>query len=105
MGEVRQVTRTMLGQMVNVQTCPTCQGEGRIIKNKCKVCNGEGRESGEETIKVNIPSGVSNGIILHYEVREIQVEEGQAGDLIVLIEEKEHDHFIREVTIFIMILD
>lgn len=61
MGEVRQVTRTMLGQMMNVQACPTCQGEGRIIKNKCNTCSGEGRVKGEETIKVNIPSGVSNG--------------------------------------------
>lgn len=97
MGEVRQVTRTMLGQMVNVQPCPTCQGEGRIIKNKCKTCNGEGREKGEETIKVNIPSGVSNG---NYITLRGQGNAGRrggpAGDLIVLIEEKEHEHFIRE---------
>ena len=61
LGEVRQVTRTMLGQMVNVQACPTCQGEGRIIRNKCTSCSGEGRTNGEETIKINIPSGVSDG--------------------------------------------
>lgn len=97
MGEVRQVTRTMLGQMVNVQACPTCNGEGRIIKNKCKKCSGEGRVKGEETIKVNIPSGVSNG---NYITLRGQGNAGRrggpAGSLIVLIEEKEHEHFDRD---------
>lgn len=97
MGEVRQVTRTMLGQMVNVQACPTCNGDGRIIKNKCKKCGGEGRVKGEETIKVNIPSGVSNG---NYITLRGQGNAGRrggpAGALIVLIEEKEHKHFTRD---------
>lgn len=97
MGEVRQVTRTMLGQMVNVQPCPTCQGEGRIIKNKCKTCHGEGREKGEETVKVNIPSGVSNGNYITLRGQgNAGRRGGEPGDLIVLIEEKEHEHFIRE---------
>src|SRR5699024_4541500 len=61
MGEVRQVHNTMLGQMVNVQTCPDCHGEGRIITKKCSKCHGEGRYKGEETVNVRIPSGVSDG--------------------------------------------
>merc|ERR1711879_446857 len=97
MGEVRQVTRTMLGQMVNVQPCPTCRGEGRIIKNKCKASHGEGRVKGEETIKVNIPSGVSTGNYITLRGQgNAGRRGGRAGDLIVLIEEKEHEHFIRE---------
>lgn len=97
MGEVRQVTRTMLGQMMNVQACPTCQGDGRIIKNKCNTCSGEGRVKGEETIKVNIPSGVSNGNYITLRGQGNAGRRGGAdGDLIVLIEEKEHKHFIRE---------
>jgi|TARA_R110001599_G_scaffold8254_2_gene39962 molecular chaperone DnaJ len=97
MGEVRQITRTMLGQMVNVQPCPTCSGDGRIIKTKCSKCAGEGRIKGEETVKINIPSGVSNG---NYITLRSQGNAGRrggpAGDLIVLIEEKEHEHFERE---------
>lgn len=97
MGEVRQVTRTMLGQMMNVQACPTCQGDGRIIKNRCTKCSGEGRIKGEETVKINIPSGVSNG---NYITLRGQGNAGRrgglAGDLIVLIEEKEHEKFERE---------
>lgn len=97
MGEVRQVTRTMLGQMVNVQACPTCNGEGRIIKNRCKKCSGEGRIKGEETIKVNIPSGVSNGNYITLRGQgNAGRRGGSAGDLIVLIEEKEHKHFDRD---------
>lgn len=97
MGEVRQVTRTMLGQMVNVQACPTCNGEGRIIKNKCKKCSGEGRIKGEETIKVNIPSGVSNGNYITLRGQgNAGRRGGSAGDLIVLIEEKKHEHFDRD---------
>lgn len=97
MGEVRQVTRTMLGQMMNVQACPTCQGEGRIIKNKCTKCAGEGRIKGEETVKINIPSGVSNGNYITLRGQgNAGRRGGQAGDLIVLIEEKEHEKFERE---------
>ena len=97
LGEVRQVTRTMLGQMVNVQACPTCQGEGRIIRNKCKNCSGEGRVKGEETIKVSIPSGVSDGNYLTLRGQgNAGRRGGSAGDLIVLIQENEHEHFMRD---------
>lgn len=97
MGEVRQVTRTMLGQMVNVQPCPTCDGEGRIIKSKCKKCGGEGRIKGEETIKVKIPSGVSEGNYLTLRGQgNAGRRGGRSGNLIVIIQEKEHKHFERE---------
>lgn len=96
-GEVRQVSRTMFGQFVNVQACPTCGGEGRIIKNKCSTCNGEGRKRGEDRIKVNIPSGVSNGNYITLRRQgNAGVRGGQPGDLIVLIEEEEHKHFERD---------
>lgn len=96
-GEVRQVSRTMFGQFVNVQACPTCSGEGRIIRNKCKSCSGEGRKKGEDKIKVNIPSGVTNGNYITLRRQgNAGVRGGEPGDLIVLIEEKEHKHFERD---------
>lgn len=96
-GEVRQVSRTMFGQFVNVQPCPTCFGEGRTIKNKCKSCSGEGRTRGEETVKVKIPSGVVNGNYINLRGQgNAGLRGGEAGDLIVLIEEKAHEHFTRE---------
>lgn len=97
MGQVRQVHKTMLGQMVNVQPCPDCRGEGRIIKNKCSKCHGEGRYKGEETVQIRVPSGVSEG---NYITMRGQGNAGKrggaAGDLVVLIEEKEHKHFERD---------
>lgn len=97
MGEVRQVHKTMLGQMVNVQTCPECHGDGRIITNKCSKCHGEGRYKGEETINVRIPSGVSSGNYITLRGQgNAGKRGGEAGALVVLIEEEEHEDFERE---------
>ncbi len=97
MGEVRQVQRTMLGQMVNVQTCPECGGDGRIIKNKCSKCGGEGRFKDKETVKVRVPSGVSDGNYITLRGQgNAGRRGGEAGALVVLIEEKEHEEFERE---------
>ncbi len=96
-GEVRQVTRSVFGQFVNVQPCPTCRGEGRIIKNKCPDCVGEGRNKGVETIPVKVPPGVLEG---HYltlrNAGNAGIRGGGPGDLRVEIEEIEHEHFSRE---------
>jgi molecular chaperone DnaJ len=97
MGEVRQVSRTMFGQFVNVQPCNNCGGEGRIIRNKCSSCSGEGRVKSNEKMKVNIPSGVANGNYITLRRQgNAGIRGGQPGDLIVLIEEKEHEHFARD---------
>ncbi|MCH8495271.1 MAG: molecular chaperone DnaJ [Balneolales bacterium] len=97
MGEVRQVSRTMFGQFVNVQACPTCQGEGRTVKNKCKSCGGEGRTKSEETVKVKIPSGVGKGNYLTLRGQgNAGIRGGEAGDLIVVIDEAEHQYFERK---------
>lgn len=96
-GEVRTVSRSMFGQFVNIQVCPSCNGEGTVIKEKCSYCGGDGRDRKEATIKVNIPAGVSSGnyIPLRNE-GDAGIRGGSAGDLIVLIDEAEHKFFIRE---------
>ncbi len=96
-GEVRQVTRTMFGQFVNVQPCPSCHGEGRTIRKKCHKCHGNGRMKGEETVKIQIPSGVTKGNYISLRGQgHAGIRGGEPGTLIVLIEEKEHEHFRRE---------
>jgi len=96
-GEVRQVSRSVFGQFVNVQPCPTCRGEGRIIKTPCETCSGEGRTKGEETITITVPPGVLEG---HYLTLRGAGNSGQrggsSGDLRVEIIEKPHEHFTRE---------
>ncbi len=97
MGEVRQVSRTMFGQFVNVQPCPTCRGEGRIIRNKCSSCSGEGRKRSEDKVTMNIPSGVAEGNYITLRRQgNAGIRGGEPGDLIVIIEEKEHKHFERD---------
>ncbi|MGB2868374.1 MAG: molecular chaperone DnaJ [Bacteroidota bacterium] len=95
-GELRQVSRSMFGQFVNITTCPTCEGEGRIVKEPCLACHGEGRVQGESTIKVTVPAGVSEGNYIPLQGQgNAGRRGGPAGDLIVAIEEEPHEHFKR----------
>jgi molecular chaperone DnaJ len=95
-GEVRQVSRSFFGQFINVTTCHQCRGEGRIVKNPCSDCRGEGRLEGEKTISVDIPAGVASGNYLTVRGEgNVGPRGGPAGDLLVVIEEKEHEYFER----------
>ncbi|GAB5465630.1 MAG: molecular chaperone DnaJ [Candidatus Kapaibacteriales bacterium] len=95
-GQVRQMQRTMLGQMVNIATCPECRGAGTIITNKCDNCHGEGRTQGDDEVKVEIPAGVEEGNYLPMEGKgNAGRRGGQPGDLIVVMEIKDHEHFTR----------
>jgi molecular chaperone DnaJ len=96
-GQVRRVTNTFLGQMQTVTTCPTCNGEGTTITAKCPVCKGEGRAYGEETVSIEIPAGVQEGMQLSVGGRGNAGERGgPPGDLIVLIEEEQHKDLHRD---------
>ena len=96
-GEVRQVTRSVFGQFVNVQTCAECQGEGRKINNTCNECSGEGRIKGEETIPITVPAGVLDGNYLTLRgAGNAGVRGGTTGDLRIEIEELPHKDFKRE---------
>jgi len=96
-GQVRKVTNTFLGQMQTVTTCPTCNGEGTTITNKCGACKGEGRMYAEETVTIEIPAGVQEGMQLSVSGRGNAGERGgPPGDLIVLIEEEAHPQLHRD---------
>ncbi|MES2649978.1 MAG: molecular chaperone DnaJ [Bacteroidota bacterium] len=96
-GQVRKVQSTFLGQMQTVATCPTCNGEGTTITNKCGSCRGEGRVFGEETVTLNIPAGVQEGMELRMEGKGNTGERGgMNGDLRVLVEEEAHAELHRD---------
>ncbi|RKR82712.1 molecular chaperone DnaJ [Mucilaginibacter gracilis] len=96
-GAVRRVTNTILGQMQTTSTCPTCNGEGSVITSKCTVCHGDGIVRGEETITINIPAGVSDGMQLSMAGKGNAAPRGGVpGDLIILIEEIEHEALKRD---------
>lgn len=96
-GQVRKVQNTFLGQMQTVATCPTCNGEGSTVTSKCGVCKGEGRMYGEETVTLDIPAGVQEGMQLSLSGKGNAGERGGAhGDLIILIEEEAHSALHRD---------
>jgi len=96
-GSVRRVTNTILGQMQTTATCPTCHGSGQQITAKCNSCHGDGTVRGEETISINIPAGVSEGMQLSMAGKGNAAPNGGVpGDLIILIEETAHETLKRE---------
>ncbi len=96
-GQVKKVTNTFLGQMQTVNTCPTCSGEGSTVTAKCGSCKGEGRVYGEETISIDIPAGVSDGMQLSMSGKGNAGERGgMSGDLIIMIEEEPHEFLHRD---------
>lgn len=106
-GEIRQVSRSVFGQFVNITVCQNCDGEGRVIKDPCVTCKGDGRVQGESTIKVNIPAGVADGNYIPLRGEgNVGRRGGPAGDIMVAIEEEPHQYFTRrgdDVTIDIFI--
>ena len=96
-GEIRQVSRSVFGQFINVQPCPACRGEGRVVRTPCTACGGEGRLKGEETISINVPLGVLEGNYLTLRgVGNAGMRGGPAGALRVEIKETPHEHFMRD---------
>ena len=96
-GEVRQVSRSIFGQFVNIAPCNNCNGTGKIISEPCLTCSGDGRTSGESTIKINVPAGVSDGNYMTLRGEgNAGKNGGNAGDIIVIFEELQHEHFTRD---------
>lgn len=96
-GYIRRVSQTILGQMQTTSTCPTCHGAGQSVVNKCKTCNGTARLQGEETIEIEIPKGVIDGVQLSMSGKGNAGENGgPAGDLLILIEAIPHEHLKRQ---------
>ncbi len=96
-GEVRTVRQTLLGSMVQVTTCPTCQGKGEMISSPCTVCRGRGLE--RKTVKktVNVPAGVDNGNQIRLAGEgQPGLNGGPHGNLYLEVVVKEHQYFHRK---------
>jgi molecular chaperone DnaJ len=89
----------MLGQMVNVSTCPKCKGEGKLVTDPCPTCHGEGRTERTRTLRVPVPAGIDEG----HQIRlsnegEVGLRGGPAGSLYVAVHVAPHPHLRREGT-------
>ena len=79
------------------QTCPTCHGTGKTIKDPCNACQGEGRIRKQKTLEVKIPAGIDDGMRIRSAGNgEPGVNGGPSGDLYVEISIKPHRVFSRD---------
>ncbi|MFC7444533.1 Chaperone protein DnaJ [Mesoflavibacter sp. HG96] len=96
-GQVTRVTNTILGRMQTSAPCNTCGGAGQIIDKKPKDADAQGLIIKEETIPVNIPAGVVDGMQLKVSGKGNEAPgNGISGDLLVAIEELPHENLQRE---------
>lgn len=96
-GHVTRIQNTLLGQMQTTATCPSCNGDGQIITNKCTHCQGEGVVREEEVISIKIPAGVGEGMQLNVSGKgNAGRRSGVNGDLFVVIQEEEHPELVRD---------
>jgi molecular chaperone DnaJ len=95
-GEVRQVRQTFLGSMVQVTTCPTCNGAGETIATPCHTCRGKGVERRTVKKTISIPAGVDNGNQIRLAGEgQPGVFGGPNGNLYIEIQVKPHKFFRR----------
>lgn len=96
-GQVRRATRTPFGTFAQVSVCPTCDGAGEVIEEKCDVCGGSGRRQETKKLKITIPAGVDNGMKLRV-AREgdAGLKGGPPGDLFVYLTVETDAEFQRE---------
>ena len=105
-GEVRQVRQTLLGSMVQVSTCPACNGQGETLATPCHSCNGRGLVRKNRKKVVSIPAGVDNGNQIRL-AGEGQPGEngGPNGNLYLVIRVLSHKYFRRRENDILMDLD
>jgi molecular chaperone DnaJ len=96
-GQVMRVTNTILGRMQSASTCPSCGGSGQILDKKPANADSQGMILEDETVSIKIPAGVVDGMQLKVSNKGNDAPGNSVpGDLIVAIEELEHEFLKRE---------
>ena len=96
-GQVMRVTNTILGRMQSALTCPSCGGSGQLIDKKPADSDAQGLILEDETVSIKIPAGVVDGMQLKVSNKGNDAPGNSVpGDLVVVIEEIEHESLKRE---------
>ncbi len=98
-GSVMRVTNTILGRMQTATTCPTCKGSGKMVNHRPKGADANGLITKEETVEIEIPPGVTDGVQLKVSGKGNDAPgDGIPGDILVVIQEMQHERLKREGT-------
>ena len=96
-GATRVQQRTPFGVIESQAVCPTCDGSGKSIKEKCSSCHGKGYQNKNTIVKLKIPVGIATGQQLRVSQKGHRGSNGGVnGDLFVEINIKSHSHFVRD---------
>ena len=95
-GQVTRVTNTILGAMQTASTCPACGGTGYSITSKPTGTDSNGMKKEDEVVTIDIPPGVEDGIqlVMRGQGNGAPIG-GVAGDLLIIVEEVDHEAFQR----------
>jgi molecular chaperone DnaJ len=98
-GQIREVSRSIFGQVVRAMPCNKCGGEGRIPETPCERCGGAGRISEMRTWEVDVPAGIEDGQRIRIAgAGHAGTAAGREGDLYVEIRVAMDERFTRQGT-------
>jgi len=104
-GKIREVKRTILGNITSTKICEECLGSGEMPKEKCDSCKGKGVIRREQEISINVPAGIRDGEMIRMTGGGEAISKGTAGDLYIKINIVPHHIFKREGNDLVMNLD
>jgi len=105
-GELQEVQRSIFGTIMTARPCDACEGTGERIEDPCAECRGDGRTRRRQTVAVDVPAGVSDGMELRVSgAGDAGRQGGPPGDLYVQVHVQPHPSFQRRGQDLFSILD
>lgn len=90
-GYVRYNQDTIFGRITQSGPCKTCNGTGRVIREKCACCAGKGVKRGSFTLSITIPAGIDNNQVVTVRgYGDAGARGGPSGDLEIVVSVAEH---------------
>ena len=98
-GQLRQVSRSVFGQVVRAMPCDRCGGDGRIPETPCERCRGAGRTTETRNWEVEVPAGIEDGQRIRIAGAGHAGDTGaRQGDLYVEVRIRPDERFARQGT-------